>query len=146
MARITRKTKRYPSDMTDEEWERIAPLMPSPGRPGRPREVEFREVINAARYLVCSGCGWRMLPIHFGYWRTVYGWFRELARRFLCQIIHDVELMLDRELAGREASPTAAVIDSQSIKALMRGQGVTMPAKKSSGASGISPSTRTGAS
>ena len=59
-----------------------------------------------------------MLPIHFGHWRTVYGWFRELARRFLFQTIHDVALMLDREVAGREASPSAAVIDSQTIKAL----------------------------
>src|SRR6476620_9293824 len=97
MAQIARKTKRYPSDLTDEEWERLAPLMPKPGRRGRPREVEFREVINAVRYLVRSGCGWRMLPVHFGHWRTVYGWFRELARRFLFQTIHDVELMLDRE-------------------------------------------------
>ena len=55
-----------------------------------------------------------MLPVHFGHWRTVYGGFRELARRFLFQTIHDVELMLDRE---RQASPSAAVIDSQSIKA-----------------------------
>lgn len=117
MARIARKTKRYPSDLTDEEWERIAPLMPKPGRRGRPRAVEFREVINAVRYLVRSGCGWRMLPVHFGQWRTVYGWFRELARRFLFQTIHDVELMLDRERQGREASPSAAVIDSQSVKA-----------------------------
>ena len=117
MAEIARKTKRYPSDLTDEEWERMAPLMPAPGRRGRPREVEFREVINAVPYLVRSGCGWRMLPIHFGHWRTVYGWFRELARRFLFQTIHDVELMLDRERAGREASPTAGVIDSQSVKA-----------------------------
>jgi transposase len=76
MARIAKKTKRYPSDLTDEEWLEIAPLMPKPGRRGRPREVEFREVINAVRYLVRSGCGWRMLPIHFGPWRTVYGWFR----------------------------------------------------------------------
>jgi transposase len=91
--------------------------MPKPGRRGRPREVEFREVINAVRYLVRSGCGWRMLPAHFGHWRTVYGWFRELARRFLFQTIHDVALMLDRERAGREASPSAAVIDSQSVKA-----------------------------
>jgi transposase len=74
-------------------------------------------VINAVRYLVRSGCGWRMLPIHFGPWQTVYGWFRELARRFLFQTIHDVTLMLDRERAGREASPTAGVIDSQSVKA-----------------------------
>lgn len=117
MARIARKTRRYPSDLTDEEWLRIASLMPVPGRRGQPPEIEFRKVINAVRYLVRSGCGWRMLPIHFGHWRTVYGWFRELARRFLFQTIHDVELMLDREQAGRDASPTAAVIDSQSVKA-----------------------------
>ena len=117
MAEIARKTKRYPSDLADEEWARIAPLMPKPGRRGRLREVEFREVINAVRYLVRSGHGWRMLPVHFGHWRTVYGWFRELARRFLFQTIHDVELMLDRQHAGREASPSAAVIDCQSVKA-----------------------------
>lgn len=117
ISKIERKTKRYPSDLTDEEWERIAPLMPRPGRRGRPREVDFREVINAVRYLVRSGCGWRMLPIHFGAWQTVYGWFRELARRFLFQTIHDIELMLDRERQGREQSPSAAVIDSQSVKA-----------------------------
>lgn len=90
----------------------------TPGHRGKPREIECREVINAVRHLVRSGCGWRMLPIHFGHWRTVYGWFRELARRFLFQTIHDVELMRDRAQAGRDASPTAAVIDSQSIKAL----------------------------
>jgi transposase len=117
MAEIARKTKRYPCDLTDEEWARIAPLMPKPGRTGRPREVDCREVIDAVRYLVRSGCGWRMLPVHFGHWRTVYGWFRELARRFLFQTIHDVEVMLERERAGREASPMAAVIDSQSVKA-----------------------------
>jgi transposase len=117
MAGIAKKTKRYPSDLTDEEWERLAPLMPMPGRRGRPREIAFREVINAVRYLVRSGCGWRMLPIHFGHWRTVYGWFRELARRFLFQTIHDVELMLDRERTGRQASPSAGVIDSQTVKA-----------------------------
>lgn len=84
-----RETKRYPSDLTDEEWEQFAPLMPKPGRRGRPREVDFREGINAVRYLVRSGCGWRMLPIHFGARQTVYGWSRELARPFLFQTIHD---------------------------------------------------------
>jgi transposase len=117
MVKIARKTKRYPSDLTDEEWDQIAPLMPKPGRRGRPREIEFREVINAVRYLVRSGCGWRMLPVHFGAWQTIYGWFRELARRFLFQTIHDMALMLDRERTGREASPSAAVVDSQSVKA-----------------------------
>ena len=88
-----------------------------PGRRGRPREVEFREVINAVRYLVRSGCGWRMLPAHFGHWRTVYGWFRELARRFLFQTIHDVALIIDRERPGRAAQPTAGVLHSQSVTA-----------------------------
>ena len=76
---IAKKTKRYPSDLTDEGWDRIAPLMPVPGRTGRPREVEFREVINAIRYLVRSDCGWRMLPVHFGHWRNVYDWFQFAA-------------------------------------------------------------------
>ncbi|GBR21882.1 transposase [Komagataeibacter nataicola NRIC 0616] len=70
------------------------------------------------RYLVRSGCGLRMLPIHFGHWWTVSGWFCELARRFLFQTIHNMELMMDRAQVGRNASLTAAVIDSQSIKAL----------------------------
>lgn len=91
MAQIAKKTKRYPTDLTDEEWEQFAPLVP-------------------------SGCGWWMLPIDFGPWQTVYGWFRELARRFLFQTIHDVALMLDRERAGREASPTVGVVDGQSVK------------------------------
>lgn len=93
MAQIAKKTKRDPSDLTDEEWEQFAPLMPKPGRRGRPREVDFREVVNTVRYLVRSGCGWRMLPIHFGGCQTVYGWFHELARRFLFQTIHDVALI-----------------------------------------------------
>jgi transposase len=58
-----------------------------------------------------------MLPVHFGPWQTVYWWFRRLVRRFLFQTIHDLALMFDREIAGREASPSAGVIDSQSVKA-----------------------------
>src|SRR5258707_15871637 len=109
--------KRHLSDLTDEEWEQIAPLMHEPGRGGRPREVDFREVINAVRYLVRSGCGWRMLPIHFGPWQTVYGWFRELARRVLFQTTHDVAPVPDCEGARGAASPSAAGIGSPSGKA-----------------------------
>ena len=104
MAKIARKTKRYPSDLTDEEWAQIAPLMPKPGRRGRPREVEFREVINAVRYLVRSGGGWRMLPVHFGPWQTVYGWFRELARRFLFQTTASVRALDRLAKAGSDRS------------------------------------------
>jgi len=81
MAEIARKTKRYPTDLTDEEWERVAPLMPEPSCRGRPREADLREVINALHYLVRSGCAWEMLPVHFRPWQTVCWWFRRLMHR-----------------------------------------------------------------
>ena len=65
MARIERQTKRYPSDLTDEEWGAVAPLMPGAARTGRQRQTDLREVLNAIRYMVRSGCEWRMLPVHF---------------------------------------------------------------------------------
>ena len=117
MAEIERKTKRYPTDLTDEEWARVEPVMPKPARTGRQREVDLREVLNAIRYLARTGCGWRMLPKDFPPWQTVYWWFRRFVRLLLFQTIHDVALMLDRERAGREASPTGGVLDSQSVKA-----------------------------
>ena len=105
MADLGRKTKRYPSDLTDEEWVQIEPLLPKPSRRGRKPAVDLREVLNAIRYMARSAGGWRMLPVHFGPWLTVY-W-----------TIHDVALMLDREAAGCEASPTGGVLDSQTVKA-----------------------------
>ena len=117
MADIARKTKRYPTDLTDEEWDRIKPLMPRPPERGRPPSVDLREMLNAIRYMARSGGGWRMLPKDFGPWQTVYWWFRRFIRRMLFQTIHDVSVMLDRERVGREASPTAGVVDSQTIKA-----------------------------
>jgi transposase len=117
MAEIERKTKRYPTDLTDEEWSKIEPLLPGPARTGRRREVDLREVLSAIRYLARTGCGWRMLPKDFPPWQTVYWWFRRFVRLLLFQTIHDVALMLDRERVGREASPTGGVLDSQSVKA-----------------------------
>src|SRR5271163_1329664 len=117
MATIEKKTKRYPSDLTDEEWARIEPFLPRASKAGRPIEVDLREVLNAIRYMARSGGGWRMLPNDFPPWQTVYRWFRRFVRRFLFQTIHDVALMLDRERVGREASPTGGVVDSQSVKA-----------------------------
>jgi putative transposase len=117
MAKIERKTKRYPTDLTDEEWERIAVFLPKPAKRGRKPGVDMREVLNAIRYIARAGCGWRMLPKDFPPWQTVYWWFRRFMRRFLFETIHDVALMIDRERAGREASPSAGVIDSQSVKA-----------------------------
>jgi transposase len=112
MAEIEKKTKRYPSDLTDEEWERIRPLLPKPPKKGRKPAVDLREVLNAIRYMARSGGGWRMLPRDFPPWQTVYWWFRRFVRLLLFRTIHDVALMIDRERSGRAAQPTAGVIDT----------------------------------
>ena len=117
MAAIEKKTSRYPTDLTDKEWSQVEPLLPKPGRTGRRRRVDFREVLNAIRYLTRTGCGWRMLPVNFPPWQTVYWWFRRFVRLFLFRTIHDLAVMIDRERAGREASPSGGILDSQTVKA-----------------------------
>ena len=117
MAKIANKTKRYPSDLTDEEWSAVEPFLPKQAPTGSPRRVDLREIMNALRYLVRSGCEWRMLPVHFPRWQTVYWWFRRLTRRLMFKTIHDIALMIDRAQVGRDPEPSAAVIDSQTVKA-----------------------------
>ncbi len=117
MARIEKQTKRYPSDLTDAEWAAVEPLLPPRGKTGRRRRTDLREVLNAIRYMVRSGCEWRMIPIHFPPWQTVYWWFRRFVRMLLFRTIHDIAVMTDRERAGREASPSGGIIDSQTVKA-----------------------------
>lgn len=117
MAAIEKKTRRYPTDLTDEEWSQIVPLLPKPGKTGRRRRIDLREVLNAIRYLVRTGCNWRMLPINFPAWQTVYWWFRRFVRLLLFRTIHDIAVMIDRDRAGREASPSGGILDSQTIKA-----------------------------
>src|SRR3972149_1080722 len=117
MAGIGKKTKRSPSDLTDEEWERIAPLLPRPAKKGRKPAVDLREVLNAIRYMARSGGGWRMLPNNFPPWQTVYWWFRRFVRLLLFRTIHDVALMIDRERAGRAGQPTAGGGDSPNVEA-----------------------------
>ena len=119
MAAIEKKTKRYPSDLTEEEWRSIEPFLPQPAKRGRKRTTDLREVVNAIRYMVRSGCEWRMLPVHFPAWQTVYWWFRRFVRLLLFRTIHDLAVMVDRERVGREASPSAGVVDSQTVKAPM---------------------------
>ena len=113
MARTEKNTKRYPSDLTDEEWERIAPLLPKPAKKGREPGVDMREIVNAIRYMARSGGGWRMLSNTFPPWQTVYWWFRRFVRLLLFRTIHDLTLMIDREQSGRAAQPTEGVIDSR---------------------------------
>jgi transposase len=111
-----RRTPRYASDLTDGEWALIAPFMPSPRKVGRPREVELREVVNAILYLASTGCQWRMLPKDFPPVSTVQRYFYDWRDAGLWREISTTLVVRARDLAGRKASPTAGVIDSQSVK------------------------------
>ena len=113
MAGFEKRAKRYPTDLTDEEWLFIQPFLLAVPRRGRKPKTGLREVLDALRYLARTGGGWRMLPNDFPPWQTVYWWFRRFVHRLLFRTIHDVALMLDRERESHEQSPTAAVVDSQ---------------------------------
>jgi len=125
------EAKLYPSDLTDGQWQLIEPLLPKAKHGGRPRTVDRRRVVHGILYLTRSGCSWRMLPRDFGPWSTVYDYFRRYRRDGTWKRIHDVLLIQVRLEAGREASPSAAIIDSQSVKTAEKGGTVaTMPGRK----------------
>ncbi len=112
----SRSGLRYGSDTTDAEWRLIEPFLPAEPMRGRRRAWPMRELVNAIFYVLRGGIAWRLLPRCFPPWRTVYGWFIRLRDAGTWESINHYLVMLDRERAGREASPTASVIDSQSVK------------------------------
>ena len=107
---------RYASDMTDAEWSLIEPFMPQANSIGRPRETALRAVVNAILYLATTGCQWRQLPKEFPPYSTVQGYFYRWAQDGTLARINHALIVVSRERKGREASPTAGVIDSQSVK------------------------------
>jgi len=107
---------RYPSDLRDAEWVLIEPLFAPAKRGGRPRVTDLREVLNAILYLATSGCQWRMLPKDFPPLSTVQRYFYAWRDSGLLCAINQLLVMTAREQIGREASPSAGVIDSQSVK------------------------------
>ena len=111
-----REGQRYASDLTDAEWALIEPHMPAVKRLGRPRETELRAVVDAILYIARTGCQWRMLPKDFPPFTTVQGYFYDWRDNGLFENINFHLLLQAREAAGREASPSAGVIDSQSVK------------------------------
>jgi putative transposase len=111
-----RESARYPSDMTDPEWAVIAPLLPPPKPGGRPRRTDLRAVMDAILYIASGGCQWRMLPKDFPPRSTVQGYFYRWRDSSLWDAINHILVLSTRDLEGREASPTAGVIDSQSVK------------------------------
>lgn len=106
----------YPSDLTDAEWELVEPLLPPPGEGGRPEKHPRRAVVDAILYVVRTGCAWRQLPADFPPWQTVYWYFaRWEAQRVTLQMLDTLRQQV-RRAEGREAEPSAGIIDSQSVK------------------------------
>ena len=141
--RYERKGLRYPSDLTEAEWAYVQPLIPPGKRGGRRREVDVREVLNGAMYILSTGCQWRALPRDFPPKSTVHRYLQRWDYDGTLSLIHEALYVSCREQAGREASPTACVIDSQSVKSAEKGgprsiRRVMMRGRKSKAKNGIS--------
>ena len=111
----------YPSDLQDEQWQKIEALIPKAKDGGRPRTVQMREVMNAILYLLRTGCAWRMLPHDLPPWGTAHYYYRRFRLEGVWQKIHDRLREEVRQAAGREATPSAAIVDSQSVKTTEKG-------------------------
>jgi len=141
-ARYDRSKLRYPSDLMDEEWQLVEPLIP-PGKPGGgKRTVNMREVVNGLMYVLSTGCQWRAIPKDLPPRSTVYDYFDLWTYDGTLVRIHHALYVRCREQEQREASPTATIIDSQSVKSAEKGgpasiRTATMPAKRSRARSGI---------
>jgi transposase len=144
--RYDRSKLRYPSDVTDAEWLVLKPLIPKARRGGNRRHVDEREVINGLMYILSTGCQWRAIPKDLPPRSTLYRYFDEWSYDGTLERIHHALYEQCREQAGREASPTAAIIDSQSVKSAEKGgptiRQVTMQARRSRARSGMFSSIR----
>ena len=135
----------YPSDLTEAQWSLIEPLFPVAKAGGRPRTVNLREVVNGINYLSRRGCAWRLLPPDLPPWGTVPGYYRQWRRDGTWQRRHDALRGQVREQAGREATPSAAIIASQTVKTTEKGGSVArMPASRSRAVSALLWSIRSG--
>lgn len=128
----------YPSDLTDAQWAIIARLIPPAKAGGCPRKTDMRALINGILYVNRTGCSWRMLPKDFPPWSTVHGYYRQFRLTGVWDRIYEVLRDRVRKQLGRRVSPSAAIIDSQSVKTAEKGgTGVTMRARKSLAANDI---------
>jgi transposase len=119
--KYNRDSLRYPSDLTDAEWWLVEPLIPPAKRGGRRREVDVREVVNGLLYVLSTGCQWRAVPKDLPPKSTLFSYFDLWNWDGTLGRIHQELYVKCREVMGREASPTAAIIDSQSVKGAEKG-------------------------
>lgn len=111
----------YDSDLSDQEWAIIVAYIPKAKSGGRPRTTNIREVVNAIFYMLRAGCAWRLLPHDLPPWQTVYSYFRAWVQSGIWEQLHAKLRETCRELAGRQTTPSAGIIDSQSVKITTQG-------------------------
>ncbi len=128
----------YPSDLTEAQWQLLEPLVPAAKTRGRRAQYERREILNGVLYITRNGCAWRALPHDLPPWSLVHYYFWHWKQDQTWQSIHDALRELVRTQMGRHPQPSAAVLDSQSVKTTEKGgRAATTATKRSSGASGI---------
>ena len=119
--RYDRRGLRYPSDLTDEEWALIRPVIPPAKRGGNKRSVDIRAVVNGVMYVLSTGCQWRAVPKDLPAKSTLFDYFDLWNWDGTLGRLHDELYVKCREAMDREASPTACIIDSQSVKSAEKG-------------------------
>jgi len=131
---MTRKP--YPTDLTDEQWELLRPLLPDAKPGGRPRSADLREVVNALLYLLRTGCPWRSLPHDLPPWGTVWAYFRRWRDDGTLERLHDELRARLRRADGRDPQPGAGCLDSQAVRTAEKGgRAATTLARRLKGAS-----------
>lgn len=120
------KRKPYPTDLSDREWATLAPFFPEPPTTGRPRKHSWRELFNAMRYVLRTGCAWRQMPHDLPHWKTVYTYFSRWRDDGFLARLHDALRDAARQKIGRKTKPSALILDSQTARTTEKGAPVAM--------------------